>query len=54
MWILVLGIAVSCALLSAIAMAKSVRDEALPYAWGWAVYFLVFSLIAAYSFWRIV
>jgi hypothetical protein len=40
-WTLVLGIAVSCALIRR-------------YAWGWAVYFLVFSLIAAYSFWRIV
>jgi hypothetical protein len=51
---LVLGIAVSCALISAIAVAMSVRDEARRYAWGWAVYFLVFSLVAAYSFWRIV
>jgi uncharacterized membrane protein HdeD (DUF308 family) len=53
-WTLVLGIAVSCALISAIAMAMSVRDEARRYAWGWAVYFMVFSLVAAYSFWRIV
>lgn len=51
---LALGIAVSCALISAIALTMSVRDETRRYAWGWAVYFLVFSLVAAYTFWRLV
>ena len=50
---LALFIAVSCALVGAIAVTVSVRDEAKRYAWGWAAFFVVFSLLAAYTFWRL-
>ncbi len=49
----VLGMAVSCALIGAVAVTMSVRDAATRYAWGWAVFFVVFSLLAAYAFWRL-
>ena len=49
----VLGMAVSCALIGAVAVTVSVRDAETRYAWGWAVFFVVFSLLAAYTFWRL-
>jgi hypothetical protein len=52
-WTLVLGIAVFWVLISASAATVSVRYEMRRRAWGWMESFLVSSLVAAYSFWRL-
>jgi hypothetical protein len=53
-WATVLFIALAWALISAIAATVSVRYEMRRRAWGWtASFFLVSSLVAAYSFWRV-
>ena len=43
----------SCGCVGEIAVTVSVRDEARRYAWGWAAFFVMFSLLAAYTFWRL-
>jgi uncharacterized membrane protein YoaK (UPF0700 family) len=52
-WALVLTIAVCWAVISAIAATVSVRYEMRRRAWCWTTSFLVSSLVAAYSFWRV-
>jgi hypothetical protein len=49
----VLFIALSWALISAIAASASVRYEMRRSAWGWTASFVLSSLVAAYSFWRL-
>jgi hypothetical protein len=45
----------SCiALMSALALALSIRDEDALFAWIWAVVFALSSLLAAWSLWRLV
>jgi hypothetical protein len=52
-WATVLFIALGWALISAIAATVSVRYEMSWGALGWMASFLVSSLVAAYSFWRL-
>ena len=52
-WAIVLFLALTWALISAIAATVSVRYEMRRGAWGWTASFLVSSLVAAYSFWRL-
>ena len=52
-WATVLFIALAWALISAIAATVSVRYEMRWSALGWTASFLVCSLVAAYSFWRV-
>jgi hypothetical protein len=52
-WGYVLFIALAWALISAIAATGSVHSEMRRLAWGWTASFLVSSLVAAYSFWRL-
>ncbi len=51
-WGSVLFIALSWALISAIAASASVHYEMRRFAWGWTASFVLSSLVAAYSFWR--
>jgi hypothetical protein len=52
-WGSVLLVASAWALLSAIVAAVCVRYEMRGMAWGWTVSFVLSSLVAAYSFWRL-
>ncbi len=52
-WGSVLFIALAWALISAIAASVSVRYEMRLLAWGWTTSFVLSSLVAAYSFWRL-
>jgi hypothetical protein len=52
-WGSVLPIAVFWAVVSAIAASVSVRYEMRRSAWGWTASFVLSSLVAAYSFWRL-
>jgi hypothetical protein len=52
-WPALLGVASAWALLSAIAAAVCVRYEMRRLAWGWTASFVLSSLVAAYSFWRL-
>jgi hypothetical protein len=52
-WHYVLLIALSWAVISAIAASASVRYEMGRSAWGWTASFVLSSLVAAYSFWRL-
>jgi hypothetical protein len=52
-WASVLFIALAWALISAIAATVSVRYEIRHLAWGWTASFVLSSLVAAYSFWRL-
>ncbi len=53
-WGSVLFIALSWALISAIAVSVSVHFEMRRLAWGWTASFVLSSLVAAYSFfWRL-
>ncbi len=53
LWGYVLLIALSWAVISAIAASASVRYEMRRFAWGWTASFVLSSLVAAYSFWRL-
>jgi hypothetical protein len=52
-WASVLVAALAWALISAIAAAVSVRFEMGRLALGWTASFVLSSLVAAYSFWRL-
>jgi hypothetical protein len=52
-WASVLVIALAWALMSAIAATASVRYEIRHLAWVWTASFVLSSLVAAYSFWRL-
>jgi NhaP-type Na+/H+ or K+/H+ antiporter len=52
-WASVLGLASAWALLSAVVAAVSMRYEMRRMAWGWTASFVLSSLVAAYSFWRL-
>lgn len=52
-WTFLLFIAFAWALISALAVAGSVHYEMRRLAWGWTASFVVSSLVAAYSFWRL-
>jgi membrane protein YdbS with pleckstrin-like domain len=52
-WDYVLFIALSWALISAIAASASVHYEMRRPAWGWTASFVLSALVAAYSFWRL-
>jgi hypothetical protein len=52
-WGYVLLIALSWAVISAIAASASVRYEMRLSAWGWTASFVLSALVAAYSFWRL-
>jgi hypothetical protein len=52
-WSSVLVIALAWALISAVGVAASVRYEIRYLAWGWTASFVLSSLVAAYSFWRL-
>ena len=52
-WGYVLFIALLWAAVSAIAASASVRYEMRRLAWGWTASFVLSSLVAAYSFWRL-
>jgi hypothetical protein len=52
-WGYVLLIAVLWGVISAIAASASVRYEMRRPAWGWTASFVLSSLVAAYSFWRL-
>jgi hypothetical protein len=53
LWATVLLFAGFWAVISAIAATASVRYEMIRSAWGWTASFLVSSLVATYSYWRI-
>jgi membrane protein YdbS with pleckstrin-like domain len=53
LWPAQLGLASAWALLSAVVAAVSVRYEMRRLAWGWTASFVLSSLVAAYSFWRL-
>ena len=48
-----LGVALLLAGISVAVAVVSVRHRTRRLAWGWAASFLLFSLISAYSFWRL-
>jgi hypothetical protein len=52
-WTSVLFIALAWALISAIAATACVRYEIRHLAWAWTASFVLSSLVAAYSFWRL-
>ncbi len=52
-WGLLLFIALLWAVVSAVAASASVRYGMRWRAWGWTASFLVSSLVAAYSVWRL-
>jgi hypothetical protein len=52
-WASVLGIALVWALISATAAIVSVHYEMRRWTWGWTASFVLSSLVAAYSFWKL-
>jgi hypothetical protein len=52
-WVSLLFIASVWALISVVVVAVSVYYEMRRLAWGWTASFVLSSLVAAYSFWRV-
>ncbi len=46
-------VGVFCAVMSAVMLLTSAKDNNTRAAWVWAVMFAASSLVAAYSFWRL-